>query len=343
MIKTNVVLVGTSHKKCPVHIREKLSLTSKAQEKALALLFEFNEIKGVLILSTCNRIEFYASVTDLSEGVQRVKDFIYEYYETNSTDIEPYLYSYVNTDAIRHLFNVVSGLDSQVLGETQIQGQVRDAYNKAKALEVTDVTINRCFIEALRVGRVVRKNTSISKGSTSVGSVAIDLIKRSRGSLNGKKILIIGVGKVSSLVTKYLQKENADTVFISNRTYEKAVKYADQINGKAVKFDMIKKHLINADVIISTTACPYFILDADDFKKHKNNLLIVDLAVPRDVSPDVGNLDGIELLCMDDLDRVIEGILVKKKESVIACKSIIENEITKLEDTLFSKSLLNIS
>lgn len=343
MRRENLVLVGTSHKKCPVCIREKLSLTSKAQEKALALLFEFNEIKGVLVLSTCNRIEFYASVTDPSKGMQKIKEFIYEYYETNYIDLEPYLYSYANTDAIRHLFNVASGLDSQVLGETQILGQVRDAYNKAKVLEVTDVTINRYFTEAMRVGRAARKKTSISKGSTSVGSVAIDLIKRSRGSLSGKKILIIGVGKVSSLVAKYLQKENADAVFISNRTYEKAVKFAEQINGKAVKFNMLKQYLIDADIIISTTACPCFILDTEDFTKYKKSLLIVDLAVPRDVSPDVGNLDGIQLLCMDDLDEVIEGTLAKKKESAIACKSIIEKEIKKLEDVLFPASLSNIS
>lgn len=314
----NFIVIGTNHKKSPLGIREKMSLTKNGITDALSLLREIKGIEGAVILSTCNRIEFYVSgKTDM------VKDFIYEYYEMSYPELEPYLYTYTDIDAIRHLFYVASGLDSQIVGETQILGQVRNAYEMAK----TDTLIDRIFTNAIQVGRRVRQETKISLGNVSIGSVAVDMIKEKNASLKGKKILIVGVGKVSSLVVKYLYKEKVDAVFVSNRTYEKALELAKEINGKAVRFDKLKEYIEHADIIISTTNCPHTILDKEDFKKYKKPLLIVDLAIPRDVSPDVKKLDGINLLCLDDLEEVIGENINKKKNAIPFAEGIIKEEL----------------
>lgn len=334
----NIIVIGTNHKASHVEVREKLSLTKKGIKNVLSLLLEIDCVKGAVILSTCNRIEFYASVTDVDSGIQKLKEFIYKYYENSFPSLEPYLYTYSGTEAVRHLFKVAGSLDSQVLGETQILGQVRSSYESAGNVSAIDEFLGKIFSEALLAGRKVRRETGISFGSTSIGSVAIDLIKKRTGSLRDKKILIIGVGKVSNLVTKYLYKEEANTVFVSNRTYEKAVGFAKEINAMAVKFDSLGKHIEDADIIISTTACPHTILDKEDFSKYKRPLLIVDLAVPRDVSKWVGELDGIELLCLDNLNEIIGDTINKKKESLLFAEVIVNEAVKKIESEIYSSS-----
>lgn len=330
----NFILAGTNHRLSPVEIREKLSLTTKGIKDALALLCELKGVKGVVILSTCNRIEFYIN-GDI--GLERIKEFIYRYYERRYPELEPYLYTHRDIDAMRHLFNVAGGLDSQILGETQILGQVKDAYQTAKDLQMTDPVIDKIFVEVIRVGGKIRQETGIAEGNVSIGSVAIDIIKKKIGGLNNKKILIIGVGKVSNLVIKYLYKENVNTVFVSNRTYEKAVEFAREINGEAVRFDRLREHIRNSDVIISTTKCPHVILEKEDFREYREPLLILDLAVPRDVSPDVKELNGVELLCLDDLEEIIVEAINKKKTAIPFAEAIINDELDRLASEVFSK------
>lgn len=318
---SNLILTGTNHKTAPLEIRERLSLTKKGIENALALLGG----EGVVILSTCNRTEFYIN------GDIDVKGFIYKYYKAQYPKLEPYLYACSDIDAVRHLFRVAGGLDSQILGETQILGQVKSAYETGRP----DSLLDKIFTKALDVGRRIRRETRISEGNVSIGSVAVDLIKERVPDLSDKKIIIIGVGKVSSLVMKYLSKEGAETVFVSNRTYEKAVELAGQINGKAVRFDNVGEYIVDADVIISTTGCPHTILHKEDFKVYKSPLLIVDLAVPRDVSPLVKELSGIELLCLDDIHEIIEDNINKKKAAIPFAEEIIREELEVLHAGLF--------
>lgn len=326
----NFIVVGTNHKFSPIEIREKLSFSKTAAAPCLLALADLDGVNGVVLLSTCNRVEIYLDVLDAKEGFEKLERFLYEYLEIFGLDLSGYLYRYIDKDAIKHLFSVAGGLDSQILGETQILGQIKDAYRIAKELFVTTNLIDEVFKKAIYVGGLVRNKTGISSGNLSVGSLVLSLIKRHFTTLENRKILIVGVGKISELVTRYLKKENANCVFVSNRTYAKAVDFARALNAQALRFDKLKQQLFDTDIIISATRSPHPILKKKDFESINRPLLIVDLAVPRDVEESVKDIKGITLFNLDDLSCVAQENLDKRKEAVFKANLIIENEVKTL-------------
>lgn len=326
----NLVLVGTNHKISPIEIREKLSLSQGGLKEALFRLADYPEIKGIVIISTCNRVEFYATVQDIEAGIKALKDFISKYNCPPLSNLEPYLYTYIGKSAVRHLFRVLCGLDSQIVGELQILEQVRSAWQQAKAIEVTDAFLNMLFERAVKLSLKVRQETDISRGKISIGSIVLELIKTKYNYLSDKKILIIGVGKISELVVKYLKKEKPKAVFISNRTYEGALELAGHIGAQVLRFDRLKEKLNDTDIIISATSSPHLILKKEDLAEIKKPLLIIDLAVPRDVEPGIKYIEGINLFTLDDLDFIIEKNLHKRKEAMPEAEELIEKEVENL-------------
>jgi glutamyl-tRNA reductase len=331
----NLIVVGTNHKYSPIELREKLSFSKKRLKDALFLLREWQIFKGAVILSTCNRVEIYASTENLEVGRDQIINFLSRYHEIETENILPYLYTYEGKDAVRHLFSVTCGLDSLILGETQISGQVKQAYLGTEDIAFADKFLTEIFNRALTLASMIHKETKISEGKISVGSIAIDFIRKRLGNLSHKSILIIGVGKVTELVLRYLKKEKPDVVFISNRTFEKAKALASQINAVAVRFDRLRESLKKADVVITATASPHFIIKKETLVGLINReLLIVDLALPRDVDPLVKEIKGVELFCLEDLDTVIEENMKIKKREAEKAKKIIDIEVERLWERL---------
>ena len=326
----NLIAVGTNHKYSPVEIREKLSFFKKGLKKALISLAGFAGVKAIVILSTCNRVELYASTQDTDTGIKTLKAFLSAHHHQGSLRIEPYLYTYIGKEAIRHLFQVSAGLDSQIIGESQILEQVRFAFGEARTVEAADRLLDTIFAHAMRVSLRVRQESGIAKGKVSIASIIAGLIKTRYGCIKNKRILIIGVGKISELITRYIKDEGAKTVFIANRTYAKAWQLARCMGAEVVRFDRLKEKLLDTDIIISATASPHFILKKEDLRDIKNPLLIIDLAVPRDVDPQVKYMQGISLFCLDDLDFIIENNLQSRRQSMPQALDIINKEVENL-------------
>ena len=323
----NFIVVGANHKSSPVEFRERLSLSKSRLKDAILFLKERSVLEGAVILSTCNRVEVYASTRESKAGIKEIEDFISRYYEIDRNRFSRYLYEYKGKRALEHLFSVASGLDSLIIGETQILGQIKIAMSLSEKEGFMDETSFEIFYLAISFARRIHQSTRMSEGKVSVGSVAIDFIKEKIGGLTGKNLLIIGVGKVTELVVKYLEKERSNVVFISNRTFDKARHLAEQINAKVVRFDEVKQYLVKADVVISATASPHFVIKKETLSESPNHkILIIDLALPRDVDPVVGDMENVDLFCLEDLVTVIERNKEKKAREATRLKGIIDRE-----------------
>lgn len=326
----NFLVVGTNHKHSPIELRERISFSKNRIKDALNFLKQNWALEEAVILSTCNRVEIYINTKDPDQAESQIVDFISRYHEIEKTRFTPYLYIYRGKEAIRHLFEVACGLDSQILGEVQILGQVKFSLEEAYSVNFANGILIKIFNSAISSARKIHKSTKISEGKISIGTVAIEFIKENFGTLLNKNILIIGVGKVTELVLKYLKKERPKVIFISNRTYEKAKELADQIGAEVVRFDNLKYYLSKSDIVISATSSPHFIIKKDTLKDINNKLLILDLAVPRDVEPSVKDLKNIRLYSLEDLDEVIKNNLNNRIKEAEKAKKIIEIEVERL-------------
>lgn len=344
-----LLVLGINHQRTPIAIREQLSFPDSELRGALHRLISFDGIEGGIILSTCNRSEIYVSThsslfTPL-EGkshqnfltglpFERLKQFLTDFRDIDLKDLSPYFYFLKNMDAVEHLFRVTSGLESQVLGENEILGQVKRAYAEAKAVNATDVTIELIFGKAIKIGKKVRKETTISQGSTSLSSMAIKLAEK-KFSLKDKTILLVGVNKINEHIARYLYERSIRTVIVANRTYEKAVSIAQYLGGKAIHFDQFKKELHQVDLIISSTAAPHLILKREEveasLKQQERELLLIDMAVPRDIDPDIKGLRGVTLYDLDDFNQVIRENLGKKREEALKAEHLIDQAIKKID------------
>lgn len=331
-----IIVVGASHKTMPIELREKLALNKASLNKAslpktklVSTLMQLDEeIKEWVILSTCNRIEIYAVTPNVKEGKAKLIDFLHQYYPLEKAEFEGYLYVHQNEEAVRHLFNVAASLDSMVVGEPQILGQVKDAYEKAFKANETGTYLNHLFQKAILVGKKVRNQTEIGRGAVSVSFAAVKLAKKIFGKLEDKKILIIGAGKMSEETAKYLK---SNTILAVNRTYEKAVEIAAKFSGVAIKFDELFRILPEIDIVISSTSAPHLIIKKDDIKnlmplRHYKPMFFIDIAVPRDIDPDIGKIDGIYLYNIDDLQAVVQSNIKERQKEIVKCQTIIEKE-----------------
>lgn len=327
----SLVVVGTNHKYSPIEFRERIFFSKHRVPDALCLLRERKVLKGVVILATCNRVELYAQVKESETGIKEILDFISFYHEIEKSKLLPYLYIYVEKEALRHLCLVASGLDAQVLGETQVLSQVKFAFEQSRRLGEIDRYLERVFTGAFSVAKKIHQQTEISKGHISIGSVAVSFLKEKLGQISQKNILIIGMGKVTDLVLRYLRQEKPNVIFVANRTFLKAKELAERINGRAIRFDELNEFLKQADVVIAATASPHFVIKKEmlqDLVKHR--LLIIDLAIPRDVEPRVREIENVALFDLEGLNSVIQETIEKRKIEAERATLIIDKEVEKL-------------
>lgn len=305
------VVVGLNHRTAPVEIREKVSFPHYQIESALLQLKSYPALEGVVILNTCNRLEIYAATTDIDIGTNSIKSFLIDHAHLEEQVVFQHLYIHTLYDAVRHLFRVVSGLDSMILGETQILGQAAQAYEKAVKAGVTNKVINVFFQNALTVGKRVRTETQIDQHPTSISYTAVELAKQALGDLAGRSILILGAGEMSTLTVKHLVANGASAVLVSNRSHARAKNLAEEFHGRAVPFEQLGECMQEIDIIISATAAANFVVRPEQVqeameKRNYRPLLLIDIAVPRDIHPDVSKIPGVTLYDIDDLREVID-------------------------------------
>lgn len=327
------VAIGLNHRSATVEIREKVSFQPLRIQEDLQKFKNYPALQGVVILSTCNRTELFATTSDSEAGAQSVKKFLARHSGIEENVLEQYLYRHTSYDAVRHLFRVASGLDSMIRGETQILGQVADAYQEAVDAGVTNKAINVLFQNALAVGKRVRTETLIDQHPVSISYTAIELAKQHFGELRDKKMLILGAGEMSALAAKYfLDAGPGNSVLVANRSYEKAVSLAAEWAGQAVSFEELDQYLRQVDMVISATSSPHFMLMPERMQeimkaRAECPLLLLDIAVPRDIHPDVGKLPDVTLFDVDDLNGVVDRHHQERELAANKAEKIIEEEM----------------
>ena len=326
----SLIMAGTNHNYSPVEFRERIYFSKKSSRTSLDFLKERGVLKGAVILSTCNRVEIYAGSDDEEKAIEEIKNFISRYHEIDISKLSPYFYIYKSKDAARHLFSVACGLDSLLLGETQILEQVKASFLESKNAAFIDESLNGIFDSAISFADSANKDNKIFSDDISIGSIVVSFLKERLGSIRSKNILIIGTGKVIELVVRHLGKERPEVVLIANRTFEKAKALASQIRAMAVRFNELRTFIAKADIIITATRSPHFIIRKEMLEGvAANKILILDLALPRDVDPEVKNINGVELFYLEDLKGVIKENTAGRACEIEKLKILIEIEAEK--------------
>ena len=317
-------------------------------QRALKQLYDNESVDECVILQTCNRTEAFIISKEPEKAVDKLKEHLLNRCETKTAEAKNAIEICLNQDALNHLLRVSSGLESMVIGEDQILGQVWDAYKEAKTAKTVGPILKTVFTRAVSVGRRVRNETKINRGAVSVGSVAVELAETLLGSLNGKIVLVMGAGQTGTLVAKALASRCPHAIFIANRTYERAVKLADELQGEVVKFDKLEEVLKDADVVICSTSAPHYLLKKEHVSKimeqrvNKKGLMIIDISNPRNVEDSVEKIDGVTLYNIDDLRGIANKNKDKRQEKAEKASNIVKESLFLLEQDLKAQSVSDI-
>jgi glutamyl-tRNA reductase len=330
-----LVLVGTSHHRAPVEVREQL-FVSAAENRELVERLAGDDAEAV-VLSTCNRTELYLVHGDEETAQARAFAELTALAGLAESEIAPALYTLTDDAVALHVFRVAAGLDSLIPGEAQILGQVRGAYEVARVAETAGPVLHRLFRQALRVGRRVRTETAIGENPASISSAAAELAERVFGTLEGRRILVLGAGKMSDLATVNLISRGVDSVFVANRSVERAERLARRFGGRAAGLDAVEAELENADVVVASTSARGYVLSAEQveraMRKRKGRpIFFVDIAVPRDIDPAVNAIEGCYVYDVDDLERVVEESVAGRREEAVRAEAIVADEADRFRE-----------
>lgn len=328
----DIVVVGLSHKTASVDIREKVAFAPNQMEKPLQELVALPDITEAVIVSTCNRVEIYATTRDIAGGMARLKRFLADHHNIPLETLDPHLYSHHGEAAIRHVFRVASSLDSMVVGEPQILGQIKTAYGYAAEYKSSGIILNRFLHKAFSVAKRVRTETKIASSAVSVSFAAVELAKKIFGDLADKTVMLVGAGEMCELAAKHFLNNGVRGVMVTNRTFERAVKLAEEFDGKAVQFEELFDVLHKADIILSSTGAPHFIISPKDVeevirRRKLKPMFFIDIAVPRDIDPRVNDVQNVYLYDMDDLQGVVASNLQQRAEEAKKAEAIVDQEI----------------
>lgn len=326
----SILTIGLNHKTAPLEIRERASISYSQLMTFADSLIALPAVYGCSILSTCNRTEIYAHVSDPDLAAKEMVAWLAGVAKISSDDLYPHLYIKADKEAIHHLFSVAGGLDSMILGESQIQGQVQEAYQNSLDLGLSDSVINTLFMNALTVGKRVRTETQIDRQAVSISSAAVELAMRFFSTLDNKQVCVLGAGETSELTSRHLISHGISSIMVANRTHERALWLAEEIGGHAILFQDFFVHLEKTDLIISSTASPHYLLTKDMLEPHLKDrerpLLIIDIAVPRDIDPALADLACVTLFDIDDLQNQVASNLAYRQQEAVKAKAIVEEE-----------------
>ncbi|GAM08740.1 glutamyl-tRNA reductase [Geobacter sp. OR-1] len=328
----NIIVVGLSHKTASVDIREKVAFAPTNMEKPLRALVDIPDITEAIIVSTCNRVEVYVTTHDIAGGIARVKRFLADYHNLSLENLDPHLYAHHGEEAIRHVFRVASSLDSMVVGEPQILGQIKTSYGYAAEFKSSGIILNRFLHKAFSVAKRVRTETKIASSAVSVAFAAVELSRKIFDELSDKTVMLIGAGEMCELAAKHFLNNGVRGVMVTNRTFERAERLADEFGGRAVKFDDLFDYLHKADIILSSTGAPHCIIGPKDLdevmrKRKQKPMFFIDIAVPRDIDPKVNDVENVYLYTVDDLQEVVQANLAQRAEEAKKAEDIVNQEI----------------
>ncbi|MBI2877588.1 MAG: glutamyl-tRNA reductase [Candidatus Tectomicrobia bacterium] len=327
----DILTVGISYKMAPVEVREKLAFSEKQQLAFLEHLRDSPALEEKVLLSTCNRVEIYAQCREPERGVAHIKELLSSYHQFSLEYFERYLYIYQHGEAVKHLFRVSSSLDSLVVGVPQIVGQVMKAYFLSREMKATGFVLNQLFEKAFSVAKRVRTETQLGEHAVSVSFAAVELARKIFHRLEGKTVLLIGAGEMSELAARHLITQGVKAVLVANRTYERAVALAESLGGKAVDFSRLEEELVHADIVISSTGAPHYILTrekAEEVIRARRNrpIFLIDIAVPRDIDPQINEIENIYLYNIDDLHIVVQNNLQERDREAQKAEELIDRE-----------------
>jgi glutamyl-tRNA reductase len=332
----NFVLIGVNHRTAPVEVRERFAISEARLPDAVKDLASYPGVEEGMIVSTCNRVELLARTVN---GAADLDGFLRTFYGFDPEPYRQYLYEYHERDAVRHVFRVTSSLDSMVVGEPQILGQVKEAYAVARAVGAINSQLDVLLTRAFAVAKRVRNETAVATSAVSVASVAVDLAKKIFGNLQGKSVYLVGAGKMSELAARHLLAHGANQIYVANRTFERAVALAKKFNGEALPFEQLYETVSRADIIISSTGAPHAIFrkeHGERFLSRRRNrpMFFIDIAVPRDIDPAMNKLDGIFVYDIDDLQQVVSSHVADRRAEADQAEAIVQMEVDKFQARL---------
>ncbi|MFP5245695.1 MAG: glutamyl-tRNA reductase [Thermoanaerobaculia bacterium] len=336
-----LILVGLNHRTAPVDVRERLNIAESKLPDTTMSLRSLDGVDGAAVLSTCNRVEAIVSTRD-EYVIVNIVEWLSASASTGRTELEKHLYILRHGDVVQHLFRVASGLDSMIVGEPQIGGQVKKAFLTARELGTLDTLLTQLYENTLRVAKRVRTDTGIGEHAVSVPYAAVELAKKIFGQLRGLQVLLLGAGEMGELTAEHLHAQEVKQVFVTNRSYDRALELASRFDGQAVQFDRIDEHLPKCDIVIASTAAPHFIVEphhvlrALDARKNRN-LFLIDLAVPRNINPVVAKIDGAYLYNVDDLQQVADANRELRQSKARDAEEIVLREVETFRQRLVAQ------
>ncbi|MEK6651589.1 MAG: glutamyl-tRNA reductase [Nitrospirota bacterium] len=328
----NIFVVGLNHKTAAVDVREKLAFNGQKLEEGLMRIKTLPEVKEAVILSTCNRVEMYTNVKDTVKAYESIKDFISEFHGLDRGSLEKSLYAYENLAAVKHVFRVASSLDSMVVGEPQILGQIKDAFEFALRKKTTGILLNKLMKKAISVAKRIRTETKIAENAVSISFAAVELAKKIFTDLSTKSVMLLGAGEMAELAAKHLVSSGVKEVLVANRTYETGCSLAKEFNGRAVKFENFVHEIANTDIVICSTGASKYVLLKEQMhyvmkeRKHKP-VFIIDISVPRNIDPEINNIDNVYLYDVDDIQGVVDSNVQGRQKEAEKAEAIITDEI----------------
>jgi glutamyl-tRNA reductase len=339
-----LLLTGLNHRTAPVEVREKIAFAEHALPDALASLKRCPGLIEGMILSTCNRVEIAATIDDNAESGGAVELFLAESRSVERAWVVPYLYRYDGSDAIRHLFRVASSLDSMVVGEPQILGQLKNAYVLAKEHGALSGFLDLVMTRAFNVAKRVRSETDIGESAVSISYAAVELARDIFGSLAGKRVLVIGAGKMAESALRHLRRAGVSEILIANRTRERAQSLADDFNGRVIDYTSLLDALPEVDILIASSGATHYILTRDQMRavinRRKNRpMFLIDIAVPRNIEPEVNKLDNVFLYDIDDLDKTVQTNIEGRNATAIEAEEIIREEVERMMQRLKTREV----
>ena len=325
-----IVIVGLNHETAPVAVREAMAFAKDGLAAALAQVRQDAGLDEVMILSTCNRVEIYGHSEKAALGA--VAEFLARYHGRTPEDVEKHLYRLEGEPAVRHAFRVAASLDSMVLGESQILGQVKEAYQAAEEAKSLGAVLNGLRTRSIAAAKRARTETAIGRNAVSVSHVAVELASKIFGDLNGHAVLLVGAGKMSELAASQMVRRGARATVLGGRTFERAEQLAASLGGRAAPFESLRAELARADIVISGTGAPGIVVKREDVEaaqelRHGRPLFLIDIAVPRDIAEDAGHATGVFLYDIDDLQKVAAANLRERKKESAAAEAIVEQEV----------------
>jgi glutamyl-tRNA reductase len=341
----NLALIGINHRTAPVEVRERMHIPESRQREAVSDLIHREGIREGLILSTCNRVEVVTSAEDRVDAEPIIRQFLAEHHHFELAPYQRFFYRYEQQEVVRHLFRVAASLDSMIVGEPQILGQLKRAYALACEAGGLNGSLKEIVNQALAVARRVRRETALGSAAVSVSYAAVELAKKIFGSLEGKTIFVIGAGKMGELAAKHLLRSGASAIFVTNRTYERAVQLAAAFRGTAIAFEQLFEHLPKADIVISSTGAPGYVVHKEQAARilsarRNRPVFFVDIAVPRDIDPRVNELDNTFVYDIDDLGQVVEANKKQREREAVWAEEIVQEEVQRTMRRLASRDLV---